>query len=181
VESEDLRSRIADQLPNTDWLVFTSKRGVAAFDELKSAEIPETVKIAVVGPATADAAVVAFGRADLVSEAGTAASLAQALEARLETVGNRILLAVARNAATTIEDTLTGAGANCVRLNVYRTVPAETVEPKLTLTALGADTIYLRALRRWRDSPIRLNWTSRRRSLRSVPPQTRQRRLPGSK
>lgn len=143
IESDELRNRIAELLPDTDWLVFTSKRGVAAFTDLTSAEIPPGAKIAVVGPATADAAVVAFGRADLVSEAGTAASLAQALEVRLETGGRRVVLAIARNAATTIEDTLAGAGATCTRLNIYRTIPAGTVEPKFTLTALGADTIFL--------------------------------------
>ena len=130
-------------MPDTDWLVFTSRRGVAAFAELKSAEIPASARIAVVGPATADAAVVAFGRADLVSEAGTALSLAQALEVRLETGANNIVLAVAENAATTIEDALNAAGANCTRLDVYRTIPAGTVEPKFTLTALGADAIFL--------------------------------------
>lgn len=143
IESKELRKRIAELLPDTDWLVFTSKRGVAAFRELRSGEIPATVRIAVVGPATADAAVVSFGRADLVSEAGTATSLAQALDVRLETGRNRVVLAVAENAATTIEDALASAGAACTRLNVYRTIPAEIAEPKFTLTALGADTIFL--------------------------------------
>ncbi|MGI9257903.1 MAG: uroporphyrinogen-III synthase [Gammaproteobacteria bacterium] len=143
IESDELRNRIADLLPDTDWLVFTSKRGVAAFTDLTSAEIPPGAKITVVGPATADAAVVAFCRADLVSEAGTAASLAQAIEARLDTGGNNVVLGVAENAGSTIEDALAGAGANCTRLDVYRTIPAGTVEPKFTLTALGADTIFL--------------------------------------
>ncbi len=143
VDSDALRNRIAELLPDADWLVFTSKRGVAAFAELSSAEIAAKTRIAVVGPATADAAVIAFGRADLVSEAGTAASLAQALEVRLDAGGKHVVLAVAENAGTTIEDSLNAAGADCVRLDVYRTIPAATVEPKFTLTALGADTIFL--------------------------------------
>ena len=143
IESDALRTLIGDLLPDTDWIVFTSKRGVAAFSELRAAGIPANVRIAVVGPATADAAVVAFGRADLVSEAGTAASLAQALEVRLDTEGDHVLLAVAENAASTIEDALGAAGARCTRLNIYRTIPAGTVEQKFTLTALGADTIFL--------------------------------------
>jgi len=86
---------------------------------------------------------VAFGRADLASEAGTAASLAQALEARLTDNGTRLLIAVAENAGTTIEDALRPTGAACTRLDLYRTVAAAPREPKQTLSALGADNVFL--------------------------------------
>ena len=143
IDAEDVRERIAVELPRTDWLVFTSKRGVAAFAALHGATLPSRVKIAAVGAATADAAVIAFGRADLVSELGTAASLAQALEARVANKGARLLIAVAENAGPTIEDALGPTGAICTRLDVYRTVPVREISPKHALSSLGADTIFL--------------------------------------
>jgi uroporphyrinogen III methyltransferase/synthase len=148
LDAEEVRERIADELPRTDWLVFTSKRGVEAFAALHDASsddarLPAHVKVAAVGAATADAAVVHFGHADLVSEQGTAASLAQALEARLTDPGARLLIAVAENAGRTLEDVLEPAGAICTRLDVYRTVPAREIEPKHALSSLGADNIFL--------------------------------------
>lgn len=143
IDADELRERITADLSRADWLVFTSKRGVAAFAVLHGAPLPRHVKIAVVGPATADAAVARFGRADLVSEIGTAASLAQALEATLTSQGARVLLAVAENAGRTIEAVLGPAGAICTRLDVYRTVAAHERKPKHALSALGADNIFL--------------------------------------
>jgi uroporphyrinogen-III synthase len=141
--TDELRERIDAELPHTDWLVFTSKRGVTAFTALCKRPVPDSVKVAVIGPATADTAVIAFGRADLTSESGTAVSLAQALEARFSDTGARLLVAIAENAGTTIEDTLRAAGATCTRLDVYRTLAAEPREPKQALSVLGADNIFL--------------------------------------
>ena len=140
IDNEKLRDRVHAQITDTDWLVFTSRRGVAAFASLLKNELPTRVKIAVVGPATADTAVIAFGHADLVSEAGTAASLAQALETRITEQGN-VLLALAENADETIEQAL--APTNCTRLSVYRTIPVDVAEPKCKFSALGADTVLL--------------------------------------
>ncbi len=143
LDAEAVRERIAIELPRTDWLVFTSQRGVEAFAALHDARLPGHVQIAAVGAATADAAVVRFGHADLVGEQGTAASVAQALEARLTDPGARLLIAVAENAGRTLEDVLEPAGAICTRLDVYRTVPAREIEPKHALSALGANNIFL--------------------------------------
>lgn len=143
IDADELRERISIELRRAEWLVFTSKRGIAAFAALHGAPLPERVKVAAVGPATADAAVARFGHADLVSELGTAASLAQALDATLTDPGVRVLIAVAENAGRTLEDVLGPAGAICTRLNVYRTVAARTLKPKRALSTLGADTIFL--------------------------------------
>ena len=142
IDDDELREEIAAELPQADWLVFTSTRGVDAFLALHGETLPDLVEVAVVGPATADAAVVAFGRADLVSEMGTAASLAQALEARITDHPMRLLIAVAENAGDTIEETLREAGATCTRIDVYRTVPAEEISPKEALSSFGADNIF---------------------------------------
>ena len=142
IDDDELRQSIAGELPQADWLVFTSTRGVHAFAALHGEALPDLVKIAVVGPATADAAVIAFGRADLVSEMGTAASLAQALEARITNHPMRLLVAVAENAGDTIEETLREAGATCTRIDVYRTVPADEITPKEALSSFDVDNIF---------------------------------------
>ncbi|MFL2546851.1 MAG: uroporphyrinogen-III synthase [Candidatus Rariloculaceae bacterium] len=142
IDTESLRQEIAVELPQADWLVFTSRRGIDAFAALHAEALPSFVNIAVVGPATADAAVVAFGRADLVSEMGTAASLAQALEARITEQPMRVLIAVAENAGDTIEETLREAGATCTRIDVYRTVPAAELRRKEPLSSFDADNIF---------------------------------------
>jgi len=138
-----LRARLADALARTDWLVFTSRRGVETFVTLTSEGAAENARVAVVGPATADAAQRLLGRVDLVAEAGTAASLAQALAFTFEGATPRVLIAVAENAGDVLEETLRPAGGVCTRFDVYRTVPARERTPKHTLSELGADTILL--------------------------------------
>ena len=142
LDNDELRETIAAELPHADWLIFTSRRGIDAFVALHPEALPDLISIAVVGPATADAAVIAFGRADLVSEMGTADSLAQALEARITDHPMRLLVAVAENAGNTIEETLREAGATCTRVDVYRTVPAAELDSKEALSSFGADNVF---------------------------------------
>ena len=129
-------------LASIDWLVFTSRRGVEAFDGLVAGALPEGARVAVVGAATAAAATHLLGRADLSSEAGTAGSLARALAERVA-AGTRVLIAVAENAGDTLEQALGAAGAECVRVDVYRTVPAPPAPKKRALSSLGADNVLL--------------------------------------
>jgi len=146
-DSAEVGAQLAATLPEADWLVFTSRRGVEAFARLTAgtgaARLPESLQLAAVGPATADAAQRLLGRVDLVAEAGTAASLAQALVFTFEGSHAKVLLALAENAAGVLEDTLRPAGAVCTRIDVYRTVPAGERTPKQALSALGADNIFL--------------------------------------
>src|SRR5690606_18310787 len=65
LDAPQLRARLAKALPAARWLIFTSRRGVAAFAALQQMPLPEGVKVAVVGPATARAARDVLGRADL--------------------------------------------------------------------------------------------------------------------
>jgi len=165
IMNESVRAQLAAALPKADWLVFTSRRGVEAFARLAAeplgrngsgpsravaahdALLPAQLTIAAVGPATADAALTVLGRVDLIAEAGTAESLAQALlftfEETLEEATPEILVAVAENAGTVVEDILAPAGADCTRINVNRTIPVGACSPKRTLSALGTDKILL--------------------------------------
>ena len=54
-----------------------------------------------------------------------------------------VLIAVAENAGDTLERTLKEAGAQCTRLDVYRTVPAPPAEPRRPLSTLRVDNIVL--------------------------------------
>ena len=105
--------------------------------------LPDGVRVAAVGPATARAAAAALGRVDLAGgPSGTARSLAEALVPRLG-VGDRVLLAVAENAGPAFEETIRAAGRICHRLDVYRTLPVPERAPKRAVSTLGADDVLL--------------------------------------
>ena len=154
IDTPELRARLAAELPRTRWLVFTSRRGVTALARLRGGRradvapgavldaVPDAVRMAAVGPATARAAAAAFGRVDLAGAGGTAASLADSLVPRLEP-GDRVLMAVAENAGRTLEETLGSTGHACTRLDVYRTLPVPALAPKRAASALGADNVLL--------------------------------------
>jgi uroporphyrinogen-III synthase len=134
---------LAAAVPSTDWLVFTSRRGVEAFAALDPPALPAQCRIAVVGAATAEAAKTELGRADVVG-GGTAAALGATLADLGELILHpRVLLAVAENAGDAVERTLEAAGAQCVRLEVYRTVPAPPAEPRRPLSTLRVDNVVL--------------------------------------
>lgn len=193
IDTPELRIRLASELPRARWIAFTSRRGVAAFVNLRRGggpgrvperapgrgsgqgrgprregaqegggarspgpvpvALPDGVRVAAVGPATARAAARTFGRVDLAGSAGgpdggggtgtgTAASLADALVPRLGT-GDRVLATVAENAGRAFEETIRAAGHACTRLDVYRTRPVPGRVRKRTVSALGADDVLL--------------------------------------
>jgi uroporphyrinogen-III synthase len=142
IDTPELRAAIAAAVPEADWLVFTSRRGVEAFVTLYSGSIGHA-RVATVGSATADAARQRLGRNDLVGEAGTAESLAATLRARGALEGRpHLVLALAENAddrlATAVQDS-----ARCTRFDVYRTIPAPPAPSKRPLSSLGADNVVL--------------------------------------
>ena len=127
------------------------------------AALPDGLRVAAVGPATARAAANALGRVDLAGaagspggsgdpggpgsfdadrDAGTAAALAQALAPRLGP-RDRVLLAAAENAGDAFEKAIRAAGRACVRLDVYRTLPVPEPPRKRAVSDLGADAVLL--------------------------------------
>ena len=147
IDTPSLRDRIDAELPRSRWLAFTSRRGVAAFARLRGGgppvSIPDAVKVAAVGPATAQAASADLGRVDLAGgPEGTAASLAETLVPLLEG-GDRVLLAVAENAGRGFETAVEAAGRTCTRLDVYRTMPSPPRAPRAASSSLGADNVFL--------------------------------------
>ena len=147
IDTPQLRATLRTAAREADWLIFTSPRGVTAFAALQEARpgerLTERNRVAVVGPATADAARAALGRVDLIGR-GTAARLAEALVAQIELATHpHVLIAVAQNAGDILRQTLEAAGASCVRCDVYRTIPAPPSGQKRALSTLGADNIVL--------------------------------------
>ena len=159
VREPNVKARLAEALPKTDWLVLTSRRGAEAIRQMIDAidwsppdkEAMAAIRMAVVGPATAVAAASLPGQVELVAPSGTARSLAEALAARLRAhtaggpphIKSRCLIAVAENAGNVLKETLEQAGGDCLRLNVYRTQPAKPTTRKQALSELGADKILL--------------------------------------
>jgi uroporphyrinogen-III synthase len=144
ISTPELKEQLKALLPDTDWLVFTSRRGVEAFAALAAGASSPDCRVAVVGAATAGAARAELGRVDLVGAGGTAAALA----ATLIDVGDlqrhpRMLLAIAENAGDALERSLEAGGAQCTRLDVYRTVPTPAIEPRRALSSLGVDNVVL--------------------------------------
>jgi len=123
-----------------DWLALTSVNAVGAlFDRLDElgldARALAGVKLACIGPATADALRRRGLRADLVPETFTSEALAEALVSAGVGAGTEALLARADIATPQLPDALTNAGAAVTQLSVYRTALPEHLPPD-ALTAL---------------------------------------------
>jgi uroporphyrinogen-III synthase len=140
-DDPELAGRITAALATADWLIFTSRRGVDALADLVGTDLPATLRLAGVGEATAARIGERFGRSALAGP-GTAQGLASEL-GQHESIraGASCVLALAENAGDTLENTLCEAGAAVSRFSVYRTRPAEPVEPRQPLSTLGSDTV----------------------------------------
>lgn len=143
LDTPELRETLAKAAATADWLVFTSRRGVAAFAKLAGPPRPEAL-IAVVGAGTAAAAEELLGRVDLVGRGGTGAALAATL-VREGDLAHRpnVLLAVAENAGDVFERTVAATGARFARFNVYRTVASPPARSRRPLSGLRVDNVLL--------------------------------------
>ena len=118
-----------DRLPTYDWLVFTSVNGVRFFRERLDtrnldARALAGIKVAAIGPATAEAVRALGVRPDFVPESYVAESVAEGL-LKLGAAQGRVLLPRAREAREVLPDTLRRAGAEVDVVPVYETVPAQ--------------------------------------------------------
>jgi len=142
-----IRATLVAGLETASWIVFTSRRGVAATADLLEDRMPAGVRIAVVGPSTAEEAEARFGRTNFVSAGGTGRALAHELAGLLALdagAGPRcVLVAAADRGRRDLEEVLGPAGCEVLRVAVYRTVPAPPRTPRVDLGALGVNTILL--------------------------------------
>jgi uroporphyrinogen-III synthase/uroporphyrinogen III methyltransferase/synthase len=128
------------QLDSYDWLILTSANTVRALtDRAQSLGIairqPESLKIAVVGEATAQAARKAGFTLDLIPENYVAESLVEELVE--QAFGQRMLLARAAVARDVIPDALRAAGAEVDVVDAYRNAMPENA-PEALRQALDA-------------------------------------------
>jgi uroporphyrinogen III methyltransferase/synthase len=137
LEDTDELDRAILDLPEFDWLVFTSSNGVRAFEDRlrrlhRDGRSLGDVRIAAVGPGTASALEDILLTADLVPESYTTEELGRALGSAIEP-GERALLLRADLATVTLPRLLEKAGADVREVAAYRTarpsaLPEETVE-----------------------------------------------------
>ena len=112
-----------------DWLVLTSANGVRFVWERLAAlglTVPDTVRVAVIGPATARALRARGVEPDLMPDAYVAEALADALG---DVRGRRFLLARADRARPTLRERLRARGAHVDEVVAYRTVVAPPAAP----------------------------------------------------
>lgn len=106
-----------------DWMVVTSRRGVEAIRAITD-RLPDSIRVATVGPRTAAAAEAAGWQVSLASPGPGAAALADSLVSQLEP-GARILFPASSQASLVLEERLRDAGASVHRVTAYRTEPRE--------------------------------------------------------
>ncbi len=121
------------RLPETHWLAFTSANGVAAFLGRLRATGRDLralggVRLAVIGPATADALRAYHLEPDVVPPVYSSEALVEALRERVR--GQRVLLARADRGLDLLRDEL-GAVAEVEQVAVYRQVDLVAGDPEL--------------------------------------------------
>ena len=134
-----LLDRALGALGSYDWLILTSANTVRVIQERSKAlglalALPDQLKVAAVGEATAVAARNAGFAVALVPEAYVAESLVQSLEG--EAAGKRVLLARAEVARDVIPDALRSAGATVDVVDAYRNAMPEAA-PRLLREVLS--------------------------------------------
>lgn len=126
--------RVLRQLDRYDWLILTSANTVRALVE-RAGElvlpfaVPDSLKVAAVGGATAAAARKAGLNVALVPDNYVAESLAECLSGKV--AGQRILFVRAAIARDVIPDAMRAAGATVDVVDAYRNVMPETAPEQL--------------------------------------------------
>jgi len=118
-----------DALSSNDWAVFTSVNGVKYFfDRLAKKGLDARafagLKVAAIGPATAEALLAKGIRSDFLPEKYVAESVVEGMLA-LGVAGKRVLIPRARQAREVLPEKLSEAGALVEVLPVYETILAD--------------------------------------------------------
>lgn len=121
-------SRAVHSLERFDWVVFTSVNGVARFwHALEAAGAagpwPAHVRVAAIGPATAEALRARGVGAEVVPDEYVAEAVAEALIGVHELAGRRVLLPRAAEARKVLPQRLRAAGAAVEEVVAYETGP----------------------------------------------------------
>lgn len=127
-----------------DWLVFTSVNGVEVvvtkLRELGIASLPENLRIAAIGPKTADALKVLGMSPNFVPDEYVAEAILPGLG---DLRGRWVLLPRAEIARKALPEAIVQAGGFAHEIAVYRTLPASTDPLGLSALAAGVDVVTL--------------------------------------
>lgn len=119
--------RSARGVTQFDWIVFTSANGVARFwRELNvhgTGRLPEGVRVAAIGPGTADELRHRGVEPRVVPEEYVAEAVAEALVEQNGMAGKRVLLPRAAGARRVLPERLRAAGADVVEVVAYESQP----------------------------------------------------------
>jgi uroporphyrinogen III methyltransferase/synthase len=136
LRNTDTSDCLLDCLGKFDWLVFSSTNGVRHFFERLTHIFFERdlralgqIKIAAIGPGTADELARYHLKADLIPAAFRAESLAQALQGGA--AGKRFLLVRASRGREVLAEELTKAGGIVEQTVVYESVDVEQPDPAI--------------------------------------------------
>ncbi len=126
--------RVLDRLDHFEWVVFSSVNGVRSLiDRLlatRDLRALGSVKLAAIGPSTAEELGRYHLRADLVPDEYRAESLAEAL-ARHCTAKTRVLLVRASRGRETLSEELAAAGCDVEQVVVYSSRDVEKPDPEI--------------------------------------------------
>ena len=128
-----------DRLDDAAWLVLTSANGANALVErlrTTGRRVPETIRVAAVGPATADTLRDANIQVDHVPAAYLTVAIADGLG---DVRGRRVVLARADAATPDLRDALRSRGANVEEVVAYRTIEGPAASRDLLPHALHGD------------------------------------------
>lgn len=146
IEDNATADVLRTELSRAQWLLVTSPRAATGVARLLGGAPDARVRIAVIGPATAEACAAAFGRIDFIAPHATSAALGEAVAqfaADAEPPHARAVIAGAAGGREEAEAALTARGVVVTRVDVYRTRPAPSVERRENLSAAGIDDVLL--------------------------------------
>ncbi len=138
-------ARLHRALSEASWLVLCSRRAVQAVAGLLALlgrRLPQSLRIATVGPSTEATSRTLLGRTDLVAAGGTAQSLCEELGPIL-TARDTVVAALTQRSDDSIQSRLAASGANVLRIDVYRSDPSPPQEKRADLAELGVEVALL--------------------------------------
>ncbi len=136
----------AARVAEYQWVIFTSATAVdRMMGELRDARALGPVKVAAVGPASADALRMTGVEPDLVPAEHWAQGLVEEFPERGDATNGRVLFPCADLAPTTIPEGLGAKGWEVTRVEAYRTISLSELEPDLVAEAARADAVTFTA------------------------------------
>jgi uroporphyrinogen-III synthase len=142
MEDNTALDRALKKLACYDWIVFTSVNGVEVFwarlEALRQMDFPQAVRVAAIGPKTAEALKIRGVCPDFVPEDYVAEAILPGLG---DLIGRWVLLPRAEIARKALPEAILKAGGVAQEIAVYQTLPAQPDPLGLKAISMGVDVI----------------------------------------